>query len=224
MLKGIKLLFVLLVSSSCFASADYIAPTLIPATQSERQLFILNYSKEQKDKQYILAKVALVAEDSSATLDDALDVVRLIDALSKENPEDMELLSALGSITSYLSTFYKNNLGKMNFYSRKGTRMMDRAIKNSPKNLGARLQRGIASASMPKFLNRAHLAVKDLSLVNEVIGLSNGTSFKSMVEFYLAMALSKTSETEKAKKLLVSLTEKDEGMWSLKAQTLLEDL
>ena len=49
--------------------------------------------------------------------------------LSKESPEDMELLSALGSITSYLSTFYKDNLGKMNFYSRKGTRMMDQGNK-----------------------------------------------------------------------------------------------
>ena len=224
MLKLIKFLIVLMISSLCLASTDYIAPTLVPATQSERQFFIENYSQERKDKQYVLAKLALVVEDSSATLDDALVVIRMAENLAKETPEDMELLSAIGSITSYMSTFYKNNLGKMNFYSRKGTRMMDRAVKKSPNNLGARLQRGIASASMPKFLNRAHLAVKDLSLVNDVIGEKSGNDFQSMVNFYLAMALSKTSETDKAKKLLDDLTKKDEGVWSLKAQALLEDI
>ncbi|MCW8999289.1 MAG: hypothetical protein OQK04_11295, partial [Kangiellaceae bacterium] len=93
----------------------------------------------------------------------------------------------------------------------------------APNNLGARLQRGIASAVMPKFLNRAHLAVNDLSLVNENIGKTNGISFNSMVEFYLAMALSKSSEVKQAKGILNAIVQRKEAVWSARAQAMLKD-
>ncbi|MCW8879183.1 MAG: hypothetical protein OQK51_19190 [Kangiellaceae bacterium] len=223
MLKVIRFFTLLFMSTLCIASTSYVAPTSIPTTQSERLQYVEQFSKKEKDKPYLLTKIALLAEDDSTSLDDVLEVVNLAERLSKENPDDMELLSAFGSVTSYLSIFYKDNLGKMNFYSRKGTRMMDRAVKKAPNNLGARLQRGIASAAMPKFLNRAHLAVNDLSLVNENIGKTNGISFNSMVEFYLAMALSKSSEVKQAKGILNAIVQRKEAVWSARAQAMLKD-
>ncbi|MCW8998083.1 MAG: hypothetical protein OQK04_05155, partial [Kangiellaceae bacterium] len=129
MLKVIRFFTLLFMSTLCIASTSYVAPTSIPTTQSERLQYVEQFSKKEKDKPYLLTKIALLAEDDSTSLDDVLEVVNLAERLSKENPDDMELLSAFGSVTSYLSIFYKDNLGKMNFYSRKGTRMMDRAVK-----------------------------------------------------------------------------------------------
>ncbi|MFS1525524.1 hypothetical protein ACL7TT_15665 [Microbulbifer sp. 2304DJ12-6] len=100
---------------------------------------------------------------------------------------------------------------------------MDRAVKQWPFNLGARLQRGISCANMPAFLRRAHYAVEDLEMVRQKIGEKFGKEFLALVEFNLAQAYSRNKQKEEARLLWQKLAISETG-WAQKSRLSLEAL
>ncbi|MCO1334758.1 hypothetical protein MO867_10445 [Microbulbifer sp. OS29] len=216
---------VLLFATSVLAD-DYISPTEIPFNDVEREtLFVAlnaNSSVEQK-KQAYLAQLARLTSSKTTKVEEVEHLESSIAELQLLLPDDPELNAALGSSISFKSSFYINQLAKLSLFSRRGNRIMDRAVKQSPLNLGARLQRGISCANMPAFLRRARYAVEDLELVREKIGRKYGAEFLGFVEFYLAQAYQRNEQTDKAQLLFRQLVA-SETDWSDKAKQALETL
>jgi hypothetical protein len=178
------------------AHGDYQAPTFIGATHTERLTLLEKLSsakslEKPQQRKLLLLQLAMFANSKDRSLVPLEKLtVRLQDYL-KTNKTDAEIMAATGSATSLQSIFYQDNLGKMNYLSRKGMRMMDRAVKRYPNNLGARLMRGLSYANMPAFLMRASFAQADLALVKKHMAGQADQSFVEFVDHYLAMATAK---------------------------------
>ncbi|MFA0810187.1 hypothetical protein [Microbulbifer epialgicus] len=205
---------------------EYIPPTEIPPENSERASLIAelneNSTPEQKKVAY-LAELALLTSSADTQVAQVELLEGKITQLLKSQDNDSELSAALGSAISFRSSFYTDQLAKLSLFSRRGNRIMDRAVKQAPFDLGARLQRGISCANMPAFLRRARYAVEDLELVQQQIGGKYGEEFNAFVEFYLAQAYSRNKQAEKARSLWTKLAG-SETNWAQKSRQALEKL
>ncbi|GAB2884823.1 hypothetical protein ACCI51_09605 [Microbulbifer echini] len=225
----LKYLIVLLVLSGSFSKVwgqEYVAPTEIPSANSERVQLIAELdgnSTPQERKVAYLAQLALLTSSSDTQVEDIEILEKKLTELRQSLDSDPELSAALGSAISFRSSFYTDQLAKLSLFSRRGNRMMDRAVKQAPFNLGARLQRGISCANMPAFLRRARYAVEDLELVQQQIGSKFGEEFQAFVEFYLAQAYSRNKQSEQAKNLWTKVTH-SETDWAQKSLQSLERL
>ena len=76
------------------------------------------------------------------------------------HPKDLETQAWLGSITTMKAQFVSDP-GKQTFYVKLGSRMMDRAVHQSPDDPLLRLIRGHNSMELPVFLKRTRFAVED---------------------------------------------------------------
>lgn len=112
----------------------------------------------------------------------------------KTNPITMVYL---GSVTTMMATTTDKNMEKLKFV-KKGTRLMDRAVKKNPNDVTIRMIRGGNSLGLPPFLQRARFAVEDFSHVLGLIGESP-TPFKAQVHFSLGQAYEITEQMEQAK-------------------------
>lgn len=208
--------------------AQYTPPTFIGSNASERkELFLqLSAKKQLSDaqvRQKTLIELALFSSDKNQSLAKLETISHSLEALSKAKPNDFEIMAAYGNALSYQAVFLQHNLGQMNFASRKGMRLMDRAIKQAPHNLGARLLRGVSYANMPSFLNRAKFAVTDLSLIKQHSQSEPTSEFLSFVDYYLAMAFAKNDQPQQAKALWQSLKSDASPNWQSKATERLEE-
>ncbi|WP_444912803.1 hypothetical protein [Microbulbifer sp. PAAF003] len=216
---------VFLISAPALAE-DFVFPTPIPFTNSEREALFAAVSGEttsEQKKQAYLAQLARLTSMEDVELQDVEKLEALMQSLVESLPDDPELNAALGSTTSFKSSFYLDRLAKLSLFSRRGNRMMDRAVKQSPFNLGARLQRGISCANMPAFLKRARYAVEDLELVREQVGNRFGKEFLGFVEFYLAQAYERNKQPDDARDLWGKVAESDTD-WSAKAKLALRSI
>lgn len=177
----------------------YQQPTFIGADIKAQKALLATLSakpelNDQEQRQLLLVQLAVLANSEDKTLKQLEQLEAQIKNYLKTHKNDAELLTASGSVISLQSLFYQDNLGKMNFLSRKGMRVMDRAVKKHPNHLGARLLRGLSYANMPAFLNRAGFAKTDLELVRQHIPQDPNNRFIGFVDHYLAMAVSKLEE------------------------------
>lgn len=198
MIKLLVLAYVLVSYIQVKAQAhdvQYTPPTFIGATPAEQTALLKQLSDnpkldDAKQRQLLLLQLATFASEQAGTIEQLEVITQALQKYLKAHKDDGEIMAATGSATSLQSVFYADNLGKMNFLSRKGMRLMDRAVKKFPHNLGARLLRGLSYANMPAFLNRASFAEKDLTLVKNNIAQTD-THFAAFVERYLDMAVAK---------------------------------
>lgn len=180
----------------------YHLPTFIGADTKQQQALFKKLSIKTpltlaEERQLLLVQLALLANSDETTLSRLQKLEQSLTEYLKQHKSDAELMTAKGSVIALQSLQYKNNLGKMNFLSRKGMRLMDRAIKKHPDHLGARLLRGLSYANMPAFLNRASFAKEDLSLVKKHIPSMQNPDFTEFVDYYLSMAVTKTQGADK---------------------------
>lgn len=219
-------LITMLVVSTHSHADEYLAPTQIALSIADRQQQI---SQAQHSGDALIQRTAWLAELATITSqqsDDNSRIERLQKKLQQaltDAPDDAELMAALGSLYSYQSSLFTDNLAKLNVLMRKGTRYMDRAVKQAPTHLGARLQRGLACANMPAFVKRAHFAVQDLTLVKEQIGETYGSDFSAFIDYYLAQALLRDGQPNAARDLWQQASQID-SQWGVKAQQALAAL
>ena len=206
--------------------ASYILPTPIPATDKQRLAYLATLPEAPTNEQTrasLLIRLTLVVSNKETTVADVDQLEDDMTEWQKNHSNDTEMMAAKGSLIAFKSSLYTDQLSKLSLYSRKGIRLMDRAAKNTPEHLGVRFQRGIANANMPAFTRRAHVAIDDLLLVKQNVGMSYGDGFYQLVNFYLAQAYVRNQEPEKAKPLLSQIATGDSD-WSDKSRLALKDL
>jgi len=210
------------------ADTTYIQPTELgenPNKQAARLTALLAIDKPSTMHQRLIAltQLALFSSDGKQTLAKLSTITDALKALSNDMPNDYELMAAYGSALSYQSVFMQDNLGKMNLTARKGMRIMDRAVKQAPNNLGARLLRGVSYANMPSFLNRAQFAIADLALVKQHTNALPPSHFIDFIDYYLALALSRNDQLPQAKALWSTLSERGGAPFKAQAITRLKE-
>ncbi len=102
----------------------------------------------------------------------------------------------LGSITTMMAITVEESPQKMKYVNR-GTRLLDKAIRDDPEHLELRMLRGRNSLKLPKFFNRARIAVLDFQ---HVLKLTKNASveFRASLHFNLGQAYEMSEEPEKA--------------------------
>ena len=211
------------------SQAQYVSPTFIGSNAKEQQALFAQLSAQTKLsaeqlRQKALIELALFSSDSEQTLAKLQTITQTLETLSSANPTDYEIMAAYGNALSFQAVFLQHNLGQMNFVSRKGMRLMDRAIKQAPNNLGARLLRGVSYANMPSFLNRAKFAVTDLSHIKQQTKSNQTEGFSFFVDYYLAMAFANNDQPQEAKVLWESLKNHASADWQSKAAERLKEV
>lgn len=211
------------------ADTIYSQPTDIGDTVTDQKLrlqalmVIVKPSQEQR-RTIALTQLALFSSDDQQSLEKLVVITMALEALSNNAPVDYELMAAYGSALSYQSIFLQNDLGKMNLTARKGMRIMDRAIKQAPGNLGARFLRGVSYANMPSFLNRAQFAINDLQLLKQHSRAKKQSNFIVLVNYYLALAFSRNDQTPQAKALWTTLAKQSNTTWKALAIIRLKEI
>ncbi|WDE09102.1 hypothetical protein SG34_030500 [Thalassomonas viridans] len=224
------------VSAVIPASDELVKPTLVPTTNEERRVLLdsLNItadSPEDKKRLALFVRYTYFADNPQRQLATLEQLIAEIATMRESRPDDHELTALYGSAISLQTVFFLDNLGKTNLLSKKGSRYLDRAVKNAPNNLGVRLYRGITYAEMPAFLGKARQAVKDFQMIKHVSdGFSAGNSsrqesekFAAMVNYYYAMALIKNQQQDQGIRLLTSLVGKEIVPWSKRAAALKQE-
>ncbi|WP_444898445.1 hypothetical protein ACJJIX_16070 [Microbulbifer sp. VAAC004] len=225
-LKVLTVFFFLFVSLPKVIAEEYIPPSEIPSSNLERVRLVEDLNEESTPEQKkiaYLAELALLTSSGDTRVEQVESLEQKMTKLKSTLNNDPELSAALGSAISFRSSFYLDQLAKLSLFSRRGNRMMDRAVKQAPFNLGARLQRGISCANMPAFLKRARYAVEDLELVQQKIGGKYGDEFQAFVDYYLAQAYERNDQADKARELWTRLTA-SETEWAKKSRLALEKL
>ena len=216
------------VTSRTLNSADFIKPTTVPTTNTERQALLnsLNINADSsidKRRLALFVRYTYFANSQDRQLKTLEQLVEEIAVMRKTRPDDHELTALHGSATCLQAVFFRNNLGRTNLLSKKGSRYLDRAVKNEPNHLGVRLYRGITYAEMPAFLGKGRQAVEDFSLIKNAAAPETDDKFAAMVDYYYAMALIKDQQKNNGRKLLTSLIGKNIVPWSERAATLIKD-
>ncbi|MBZ9613156.1 hypothetical protein [Rheinheimera maricola] len=135
---------------------------------------------ELDQKSYLKAAVVQVAATNQLMADSALteaqlntqisqleQLLTLADQLTLDKAllQEAELMSSLGSLYARKALFYTNNAQQAGSFSARGFRYLDKAVSKYPDNVTARLNRGIVSARVPEFMNKAAIARSDLEFV-----------------------------------------------------------
>ncbi len=102
----------------------------------------------------------------------------------------------LGSITTMMAITVEDGLQKMKYVNR-GTRLLDKAIREEPDNLELRILRGRNALNLPEFFNRARIAVLDF---RHALKLAKNASveFRASLHFNLGQAYEMSGDPEKA--------------------------
>ena len=225
-----SIFFVILITASPFSTAveeGFIEPTAIATAKEQRQQQVkTGWTSEVAIERRVaaLAELALITTDTIEDLERIDRLLTRFQELLSGNKNDPELTAAMGSLYSYKASLFTDNLAKLSILSRKGTRFMDKAVKDGPKHLGARLQRGVACANMPPFVKRAHFAVEDLTIVRDQINEDYGVEFKNFVEYFLALATLRNGQESAARKLWKTASLRGDNLWATKSKEALAKL
>ena len=90
----------------------------------------------------------------------------------------------------------KDGLQKMKYVQR-GTRLLDKAVREEPDHLDLRILRGRNSLNLPEFFNRARIAVLDFEYVLK-LSKNAPAAFRANLHFHLGRAYEMSKEPEKA--------------------------
>lgn len=229
------LLLMCLLSAFNAVAEDWVPPTQIPVTQEARLQQInaitkalagknaLNDADNANYRMLLLMRYNYLLENKDATLAQLNELISDVTAYVKTQKTDYEIYAMLGSAQSYSSVFYKDNVGKMNYYAKKGIRMLDRMKRKAPNNLGVLLQRGITYSVMPAFLNKAKFALEDLLVVKEYFAKKDNPQMQNMVNFYLATARYHNDEKDAAISLWKSIANTGVSPWDVRANEELDE-
>jgi tetratricopeptide (TPR) repeat protein len=206
----------------CCNAVWLMAQTSIPDTPEQRRERAMALEQTMKNQgtsaqlrelAMIYAVIAGLDDAQPATTQKAIGI---LEEAVKSNPDDAELTAAYGSVLTMLARF-ETSTAKQLHYVKKGFRMMDRAIKNDPTNIGALLQRANNSLNTPPFLQRTHFAKKDFQQVLDLVGDSRGPGFKAMILFNLGQAHEVLQDTEQARNYWRDAVKLKVPVWSDKA-------
>ena len=211
------------------ADTVYQQPTDLGATTQEQnarlvQLQSVNSPSLTQQRLIALTRLALFSSNSEQSLERLMTITSALEQLSNNTPTDYEVMAAYGSALSYQSVFMQDDLGRMNLTARKGMRIMDRAIKKAPANLGARFLRGVSYANMPSFLNRASFSIDDLQLLKQHTNANPKSHFMALVNYYLALAYSRNNQIPQAKALWTTLSNQPDTQWKTLAIAKLKEI
>ena len=217
-------------------TTEAVQPTIVPTTNEERLALLdsqnINAQSPKENRRLALfVRYTYFADNPERQLATLEQLIDEIAAMRQTRPDDHELTALYGSAISLQTVFFLDNLGKTNLLSKKGSRYLDRAVKNAPNHLGVRLYRGITYAEMPAFLGKARQAVKDFQMIKHVSDGFPGEQgsnqanekFAAMINYYYAMALIKNQQQELGINLLTSLVGKDITPWSKRAAALKQE-
>lgn len=212
-------------AQSDLAQPDFVQPTTVPTTNAERQVLldaldIKTTSPVDKRRLALFVRYTYFADNKDRQLETLEQLVKEIAAMRETRPDDHELTALYGSAVSLQTVFFLDNLGKTNLLSKKGSRYLDRAVKNAPNHLGVRLYRGITYAEMPAFLGKARQAVEDFKLIKSASDERTNDKFAAMINYYYAMALIKDQQQDSGIKHLTALAGKNISPWSERASAL----
>ncbi|NQY62556.1 MAG: hypothetical protein HRT38_02345 [Alteromonadaceae bacterium] len=207
---------------------SFTQPTRVPTTNTERQALLdsLNINADSpvdKRRLALFVRYTYFTDNKDRQLKTLEQLVKEIATMRKTRQDDHELTALYGSATSLQTVFFLDNLGKINFLSKKGSRYLDRAVKNAPNHLGVRLYRGITYAEMPAFLGKGRQAVEDFNLIKYATDAKIGDKFYAMTDYYHALALIKDQQKINGIKKLASLAGQNIAPWSERAATLLKE-
>ena len=208
--------------------ADFTQPTRVPTTNAERQMLLdsLNINADSpvdKRRLALFVRYTYFADSKDRQLKTLEHLVEEIAVMRKNRRDDHELTALYGSATSLQTVFFLDNLGKTTLLSKKGSRNLDRAVKNAPNHLGVRLYRGITYAEMPAFLGKGRQAVEDFNLIKTATDAQTNDKFYAMIDYYHAMALIKDQQKNSGIKILASLAGKNIAPWSERAAALMKE-
>ena len=202
------------------------AQTNIPWTVEGRKQRVVELRQQYKtsptpDTLRVLAMVESVVAADNMTRVSVENANKVLERASKAFPSDYELMAARGSVLTMLANF-ETLTAKQLRYVKKGTRLMDRALKKDPDNIGARLQRGNNSLNLPPFLSRAHYAKRDFQYLLKKVGDQKGAEFKAMALFKLGLAHHLMKEPKQAKQFWNQAVTLNTAVWSNEAKQQLQ--
>lgn len=203
---------------------QYIQATVVPNNTSERQKLLTTLN--DSDEQQRLALFVRYTELSNNPKRQLVELDKLLEQVQnrhERNKDDNELTALLGSATCLKTLFFLDNLGKTNLLAKKGSRYLDRAVKNAPNNLGVRLYRGITYAEMPSFMGKARQAIEDFSHIKAGMDSSLPLDYSAMIHYYDAVAQLKNSNKDGALQQLHAVVAQNIAPWSARATQLIKE-
>lgn len=209
------------------SNSNPVLATAIPANLKYqknllRQLESDNMELSSTNKRLLLfLRYTVLVNSEHLEKESMLTLIEDIKSRLKLEQNDDELSALLGSATSYTAVFYPQDTGKQQLLAKKGIRLLDKANKSSPNNLGVKLQRGITYSAMPAFLGKSSTAIEDLKYVKKFYHEDSGLS--AMLDFYLANALINNAEKNSGIELLQQLVKEKIQPWSSKAEQLIRE-
>ncbi|MBU2510055.1 hypothetical protein KJ966_01915 [bacterium] len=218
LLKSIFLIFLVFGYLTSFLSAQ----TKIPdsAALRKKRASVLEMELKEEHDPLKLKELAMIYsviagfDDQEKTT--AVKAEKIVQEAVSIYPKDYELMAVHGSLLTMMAR-YETETARQLHFTKKGFRKMDRAIKQDPDNIGALLQRGNNSMSVPLFLKRTHYAKKDFQHLLELVGDRKGPSFKAMVLFNLGRAHELLQESSQAKACWKEAKSMNAPYWSTQA-------
>jgi len=170
--KLLLLVNILFIIFPCFSTGEQIRGDYPYNVWDEKELreivkdYENKYSVERSTK---ALKILGIAYHNLAVLGNrgvAKRSVRYLKKLRNTLPGDIETLAYLGSATTILGRDSFNPINKIRYVS-KGTKLIDKAIKNEPNNIVMRILRISNSRALPGFFGRYKFVEKDLEFLLE---------------------------------------------------------
>lgn len=198
-----------------------VAQTAIPDTAVERKAraVFLEQSLAREDHPEKLRELAMISAVIAGVDDPTAKATARAETIlaraTQANPGDSELTAAHGSVLTMMAQFQDQTSQQLR-YVKKGFRMMDRALKKDPDNIGALLQRANNSLHMPLFLKRTHYAKRDFERLLDLAG-NKGPGFRAMILYQLGQAHQLLKDPASANKYWLEAASLKAGYWSQQA-------
>jgi tetratricopeptide (TPR) repeat protein len=131
------------------------------------------------------------------------ELIVLLEASSRQNPDNFLLLAYLGSSYTLASRDAFPGPSKLN-YLKDGLKTMDRAVEAAPDQPAVRFIRAINNFHLPSFVNRRDNARKDFQILVSQLekgdhGLSDST--RQAIFYFAGLAFKQTKQNENARKI-----------------------
>lgn len=210
---------------------EIIYPTEIPATLNEQsKLFESLKAKPEAsltDQDWRTLSVLALQYASQAALTDTTrlkEVTKIISGALARSPNDPELIAIEGNVVSLHARNPNLSAAQAMAYSRRGSRLLDKAVRLNPYHLGARLQRALNSLNSPTFLGKTAHAIQDLEYILSQTPTPNSKSFIAYIYVLLGDTNAKLGVKNKALAAWRHAAGlKGGGVWSRVATQRLED-
>jgi tetratricopeptide (TPR) repeat protein len=195
----------------------------VPSTAVERKKMAekLETEYQQKKDSKLIAQLAILYTVIAGLDEHEKPVVekaiKLLAEARKANSSNYELMAAHGSVITMMASFSGQSSAKALRAAKKGFRLMDRALKNAPDDVGALLQRGNNSLKVPPFLRRLRYAERDFKKILELMKIEEIKPVKALALFMLGEVANKRKDPATAKSYWQQAAAMNVPGWSDKA-------